>query len=167
MDDFLKRDGGTGETVQEPQPCRPMGRAEALQEKDSKKRLRIQQETQFREESDLELETGSRLETDFQQESRSQAESESGQDTKLPEEAGRLRRKRQLYERENPENITEIPDFDHEGSQPESEATPAGKLSEHSFRMEHVHEKAAGSIQHIIKAEREQSSQIIKQLHKG
>ena len=60
LDDFLKRDGGTGETVQEPQPCRPMGRAEALQEKDSKKRLRIQQETQFREESDLELETGSR-----------------------------------------------------------------------------------------------------------
>ena len=55
LDDFLKRDGGTGETVQEPQPCRPMGRAEALQEKDSKKRLRIQQETQFREESDLEL----------------------------------------------------------------------------------------------------------------
>ena len=156
LDDFLKRDGGTGETVQEPQPCRPMGRAEALQEKDSKKRLRIQQETQFREESDLELETGSRLETDFQQESRSQAESESGQDTKLPEEAGRLRRKRQLYERENPENITEIPDFDHEGSQPESEATPAGKLSEHSFRMEHVHEKAAGSIQH-----RKSSSQKI------
>ena len=155
-EDFLRRDGGTGGTVQEPQPYRPMDRAEALQEKDLKKRLRMQQETRFREESDLEPETGFRLETDFQQESRSQTESESGQDTKLPEETGRLRRKRQLYERENPENITEIPDFDHEGSQPESEAMPAGKLSEHSSRMEHVHEKAAGSSRH-----RESSSQKI------
>ena len=116
-DDFLKRDGGTGGTVQELQPCRPMDRAEALQEKDLKKRLQIQQETRFREESDLEPETliiG------------------------------------------HPDNMEEFPDFEKEENHLEPEAAPAGKLSEHSSRMEHVHEKAAGSSRH-----RESSSQKI------
>ena len=158
--DLLNSDGRTEGAVQESQPYRAVDGTEALQKKDLQKRIRKKHEIWFRPEPDLQSET------DFRPEPRLQMKSEPEPEIRLPTAIRRQRRKRQLYENknpnekqgsqsilsvqetmftENPEGITEFPDFENEENHLESETAPAGKLSEHSSGMERVQEHASGS----------------------